>query len=733
MRRLAFLNAAHETGYASPLDQTLRDLAVTAVDPADKRDEIPFDFVRRRLSVLLATDGGLLITKGAVGAVLDACDTVETAAGVVPLDGRRAAIEAGFTGACDDGLRVIAVATRALPGRLAVTRDDERGMTFAGLVRFHDPPKADVRAALDELAGLGVAVKVVTGDNAAAARALARRLGIAAPVVVTGTELRRAAAAALPALARTVDIFAEVEPTQKEQIVTALRRSGHVVGFLGDGINDAPALHAADVGISVAGAADVAREAADLVLLEKELSVVARGLREGRRTFANTLKYVFMATSANFGNMFSMAGASLFLPFLPLVPKQVLLTNMLTDMPEMAIASDTVDDADVARPRRWDLGLVRRFMLVFGLAQLGVRLPDVRGVVVAGRPAAGCLPDGLVRRIGRLGGQRGAGHPQPPAAGPQPPGAGAGQGDGALRRGGGGAAVLAAGPAAGTGAPPSGGAGADRGHRRQLRRRRRAGEAVVLSPAWHRPRHSGRHRQSGMAAREHSQPNLVRDLLRPGAYGAAVERVSLRATHASWVFLTDTDVFKVKRPVDLGFLDYRTLADRYRACQEEVRLNARLAPDVYLGVVPVYLTDRGYALTGGGPVAEWAVHMRRLPDAASAAAALARGALDAAALECVAVRLGEFLRARDRRRRSGRRPRWRRTWTKISTRRGGSPAIWSRARRSTRSRRASASSWRDTRGASCSASPSSESARGMVTSGSNTSTSWAARRGRPPR
>ncbi|MFL5303731.1 MAG: magnesium-translocating P-type ATPase [Polyangia bacterium] len=367
VRRLAFLNAAHETGYASPLDQTLRDLAVTAVDPADKRDEIPFDFVRRRLSVLLATDGGLLITKGAVGAVLDACDTVATAAGVVPLDGRRAAIEAGFTGACDDGLRVIAVATRALPGRVAVTRDDERGMTFAGLVRFHDPPKADVRAALDELAGLGVAVKVVTGDNAAAARALARRLGIAAPVVVTGTELRHAAAAALPALARTVDIFAEVEPTQKEQIVTALRRSGHVVGFLGDGINDAPALHAADVGISVAGAADVAREAADLVLLEKELSVVARGLREGRRTFANTLKYVFMATSANFGNMFSMAGASLFLPFLPLVPKQVLLTNMLTDMPEMAIASDTVDDADVARPRRWDLGLVRRFMIVFGL------------------------------------------------------------------------------------------------------------------------------------------------------------------------------------------------------------------------------------------------------------------------------------------------------------------------------------------------------------------------------
>jgi len=367
VRLLAFLNAAHETGYASPLDQSLRELAVEPVDPAQKCDEIPFDFTRRRLSVLVNREGGVLITKGAVGAVLDVCDSVETPGGVVPLAGRRASIEAAFTGACDAGLRVIAVATRALPGRASVTRADEQGMTFAGLVRFHDPPKQDVREAIGQLKRLGVGLKVVTGDNAAAARALCRAVGIAEPVVLTGTELRRAAASALPALTRTVDVFAEVEPTQKEQIVTALRRSGHVVGFLGDGINDAPALHAADVGISVAGAADVAREAADIVLLEKDLSVVARGLREGRRTFVNTLKYVFMATSANFGNMFSMAGASLFLPFLPLVPKQVLLTNLLTDLPEMAIASDNVDPEAITRPRRWDVALVRRFMIVFGL------------------------------------------------------------------------------------------------------------------------------------------------------------------------------------------------------------------------------------------------------------------------------------------------------------------------------------------------------------------------------
>ena len=482
VRRLAFLNAAHETGYASPLDQTLRDLAVAPVDPSDKRDEIPFDFVRRRLSVLLATDGGLLVTKGAVGAVLDACDTVATAAGVVPLDGRRAAIEAGFTGrvrrrpARHRGRDARAVrASRRHARRRA--RDDVRG---AGSLSRSTQSRRARRAGRAGGPGGGR-----QGRHRRQRRGGARAgatAGHPAPVVVTGTELRRAAAAALPALARTVDIFAEVEPTQKEQIVTALRRSGHVVGFLGDGINDAPALHAADVGISVAGAADVAREAADLVLLEKELSVVARGLREGRRTFANTLKYVFMATSANFGNMFSMAGASLFLPFLPLVPKQVLLTNMLTDMPEMAIASDTVDDADIARPRRWDLGLVRRFMIVFGLLSSVFDYLTFGALVVAGRPAAGCLPDGLVRRVGRLGGQRGAGHPQPPAAGPQPPGAGAGQGDGALRRGRGGAAVLAAGAAPGPGAPASRRAGADRGHRRQLRRRRRAGEAVVLSP-----------------------------------------------------------------------------------------------------------------------------------------------------------------------------------------------------------------------------------------------------------
>jgi Mg2+-importing ATPase len=365
--RLAFLNAAHETGYASPLDETLRGLAVCPVEAAQKRDEVPFDFVRRRLSVLVDVEGGLLITKGAVAAVLSVCDKVETASGVEPLGGRRAAVDTSFTQACDGGLRVIAVAYRSMPGADRVTRADEQGMTLAGLIRFHDPPKADVRAALDELGGLGVGVKIVTGDNAVAARALARAIGRADAVVATAGDLRRCAASALPAWARTVDVFAEVEPTQKEQIVTALRRSGHVVGFMGDGINDAPALHAADVGISVAGAADVAREAADVVLLEKELAVVARGLREGRRTFANTLKYVFMATSANFGNMFSMAGASLFLPFLPLLPKQVLLTNVLTDLPEMAIASDSVDPEATAAPQRWDVGMVRRFMITFGL------------------------------------------------------------------------------------------------------------------------------------------------------------------------------------------------------------------------------------------------------------------------------------------------------------------------------------------------------------------------------
>jgi P-type Mg2+ transporter len=240
-------------------------------------------------------------------------------------------------------------------------------MTFLGVLVLRDPPKPGAAQALASLARLGVSLKIITGDSALIAEQVARQVGIAAPVVLTGDALQSMSDDALPVQGSRANVFAEIEPGQKERIIRALQRNGHVVGYMGDGINDAPALHAADVSISVQQAADAAKAAADIVLLEQDLRVLEHGVRDGRRTFANTLKYVFMATSANFGNMFSMAGASVFLPFLPLLPKQILLMNLLTDLPELTIATDRVDADWIEQPRRWDVRFIRRFMVVFGV------------------------------------------------------------------------------------------------------------------------------------------------------------------------------------------------------------------------------------------------------------------------------------------------------------------------------------------------------------------------------
>ena len=286
--------------------------------------------------------------------------------------------------------------------RTAITRADENEMIFAGFVVLSDPPKPGIRATIDELKQLGITLKVITGDNALIAEHIAREVGLGEARVLTGPEMREMSAQALTRRASEVDVFAEIEPIQKERIILALKKAGHVVGYLGDGINDAPALHAADVGISVDSAVDVAREAADFVLLEHDLEVLVDGVREGRRTFANTLKYVFIATSANFGNMFSMAGASLFLPFLPLLPKQILLINLLTDFPEMTIASDNVDPELVQAPRRWDIHFIRRFMLVFGLiSSVFDYLTFRRPALVARQRRA--ISHRLVHRVDRLG------------------------------------------------------------------------------------------------------------------------------------------------------------------------------------------------------------------------------------------------------------------------------------------------------------------------------------------
>jgi Mg2+-importing ATPase len=240
-------------------------------------------------------------------------------------------------------------------------------MTFVGFLLFHDPPKSDAAAAISELRQLGIQFKVITGDNRLVAQHLGAQLGIANPQMLTGDMLHEMNEPALINRVSEIDIFAETEPNQKERIIAALRKCGHVVGYLGDGINDASALHVADVGISVEGAVDVAKEAADLVLLRHDLNVLARGVRNGRSTFANALKYIFITTSANFGNMFSMAGASFFLPFLPLLPKQILLNNFLSDLPAFTIATDSVDPEQIYMPHRWDQRMIQQFMIVFGL------------------------------------------------------------------------------------------------------------------------------------------------------------------------------------------------------------------------------------------------------------------------------------------------------------------------------------------------------------------------------
>ena len=365
----ATLNASFESGFASPIDAAIRQHGGVDVAAWSKLDEVPYDFLRKRLSILAAgPEGKLMITKGALAQVLGVCTQAEDASGkVLPLESVRGEIEQQFSRYSSGGQRTLGVSYRRLGTESRITPASEAGMTFVGFLLFSDPPKPGIAATIGRLGELGVSVKIITGDNALVAATVARSVGLQGGETITGAELRQMSDGALLHRVARASLFAEVEPNQKERIILALRKAGNVVGYMGDGINDASALHAADVGISVESAVDVAKDVADIVLLEKDLEVLVAGVREGRATFANTLKYVLMATSANFGNMFSMAGASLLLPFLPLLPKQILLTNLLTDLPEMTIAGDSVDSEMLARPQRWDLRFIRSFMLTFGL------------------------------------------------------------------------------------------------------------------------------------------------------------------------------------------------------------------------------------------------------------------------------------------------------------------------------------------------------------------------------
>ncbi len=374
VRLWALLNATLQVGMANPLDEAIAagkrpedDLAAYA-----KVDEIPYDFIRKRLTVVVHSAGGpedLMICKGAVQAVVAACTHVLGDDGApMPMDAQQAAaIDARVQAWSRQGYRVLGLAVRRFERQDAYGRQDEAGLAFAGFLLFLDPPKAGMAQTLKAMTARGIRVKVITGDNRYVAAHLAETIGLPHRRILTGAEVSQLTKEALVRRVTQNDIYAEIDPNQKERIIAALCRRGHVVGYLGDGINDAPALHEADVGISVDGAVDVAREAADMILLERDLGVLLRGVDDGRKTFANTMKYISITTSANFGNMISMAFASLALPFLPLLAPQILLNNFLSDVPSLAIATDNVDTDQVRTPRRWDIAFIRRFMVMFGL------------------------------------------------------------------------------------------------------------------------------------------------------------------------------------------------------------------------------------------------------------------------------------------------------------------------------------------------------------------------------
>lgn len=368
VQQYAFLNATFESGYVNPIDEAIRTQSQCDISGYSKFDEVPFDFVRKRLSIVTAHNGThIMITKGALKHVTERCTSVRMANGAtVDYKSFESTINDTYERLSNNGYRVIGIACKDVTDDPVITQDDETGMTFVGFVTLYDPLRHDIESTTMALREKGVALKIVTGDNLLVAASVGEKLGIARQRIISGAELHALSFNALALKLDDIDIFAETEPAQKEDIVKALQMRGHVVGYLGDGINDAPALKAADVGISVNNAVDAAKDAASLILLEKELSVVTEGILEGRKTYLNTLKYIFITISANFGNVISMAGASIILPFLPLLPSQILLTNFLTDLPALAIASDNVDGELLLKPRKWDIAAIRTFMVVFG-------------------------------------------------------------------------------------------------------------------------------------------------------------------------------------------------------------------------------------------------------------------------------------------------------------------------------------------------------------------------------
>ncbi len=375
VRHYAYLNAAFESGIENPIDQAIvaaGQKAGLATAGYSKIDEMPYDFIRKRLTIVVKAEQDakthLIITKGSFKAIMAVCSKAKIAGKDKPLDeATKTRLQALLDKNGDEGFRVLAVATRNVAAQADYGIKDERDMTLVGFLLLADPPKAASQKAVANLLALGIRLKVITGDNRQVTIHVAKAIGLNITQVLTGPEIAHMKDEALAVRADQTDLFVEIDPQQKERIILALQKRGHAVGYMGDGINDAPALHAADVGISVDGAVDVARQSADIVLLRPDLDVLRLGVESGRRTFANTLKYISITTSANFGNMISMALVTPFLPFLPLFAKQILLNNFLSDIPSIAISSDNVDAEMARRPERWNVAEVKRFMIVFGL------------------------------------------------------------------------------------------------------------------------------------------------------------------------------------------------------------------------------------------------------------------------------------------------------------------------------------------------------------------------------
>ena len=363
----AYLNSFFSSGFKSPLDGAIREFKTLDVDAYSKIDEVPFDYVRRRDSVVVSlNDVHYLIAKGAPEQVIAAC-TSYGEAGTPLVDAVHDEILATYTSLSSDGFRLLGVAQKTIStAQKSYSKEDETGMTFLGFIAFFDPPKESVGDTLKKLEAYGIEIKILTGDNELVTQKVMQEISLSSKGILMGSDIEHLTDSALAAKVGDITVFARVSPDQKERIIHALRLHGHVVGYLGDGINDAPPLRAADVGISVNNAVDVAKDTADLILLEKSLETLIDGIVEGRKTFANTLKYLMMDLSSNFGNMFSMAGASALFTFLPMTAPQILLNNLLYDSSQLAIPTDNVDASYMIKPRKFQIRFIKLFMFIFG-------------------------------------------------------------------------------------------------------------------------------------------------------------------------------------------------------------------------------------------------------------------------------------------------------------------------------------------------------------------------------